>query len=200
MSRKAKITAVPVDTVAEGQCEQPHEVTDEKTDAERMTDVINVVKLDDEAPIAPSEPVVIKAKAKRASRAKVTKGPKEEEPKEEEPNEYVPQVEVVSSSLNEVQVEVTIPEEKQPGAKADAKVACPECGKQMSAKTLKYSHVPNCLAKKQSETNTFAPASHTTHLEDAIENEVQKRLQNKRSERSIRREEMVQKLMKNAFP
>ena len=43
------------------------------------------------------------------------------------------------------------------------------------------------------------PASHTTHLEDAIENEAQKRLQNKRSERSIRREEMVQKLMKNAF-
>ena len=130
----------------------------------------------------------------------MTKGPKEEEPKEEEPKEFEPQVEVVSSSLNEVQVEVTIPEEKQPGAKADAKVACPECGKQMSAKTLKYSHVPNCLAKKQSETNTFAPASHTTHLEDAIETEVQKRLQNKRSERSIRREEMVQKLMKNAFP
>ena len=33
----------------------------------------------------------------------------------------------------------------------DTKVACPDCGKQMSAKTLKYSHGPNCSSKKQKQ-------------------------------------------------
>ncbi len=159
----------------------------------------------DEAPEAPSEPVVLKAKAKRASRAK----PKEESlpsgsqttgPKEELEEE--PEVEVTASSLDEVQVEVTVQEDAKTDAKADAKVACPDCGKQMSAKTLKYSHVPNCPAKKRTEekdTLTTPLLRRESVLEEVIENEVQKRLHNKRSERAARREEMVSKLMQNAF-
>ena len=73
----------------------------------------------------------------------------------------------------------------------------------MSAKTLKYSHVPNCPAKKQNDAQILPPVSHARQrdsaFEDVIENEVQKRLQNKRTERAARREEMVQNLMKNAF-
>jgi hypothetical protein len=69
----------------------------------------------------------------------------------------------------------------------------------MSAKTLKYSHVPNCVAKKQSDTHSTQAARRENILEEVIENEVQKRLQYNRSERAARREEMVQNLMKNAF-
>ncbi len=218
MPRKSKITAVPIEP-----SEYPREGLDvarhalvEKTDAEEMTDFINKLNVADEAPeappqeskgteaegasplpLAPSEPVALKAKAKRASRVK----PKDE-PREELKEE--PEVEVTSSVLDEVQVEVTIPEEEKTDAKVDAKVACPDCGKQMSAKTLKYSHVPNCPAKKQNDTlpkDTYG--AHTRQresvMEEVIENEVQKRLQNKRSERAARREEMVQNLMKNAF-
>jgi len=199
--RKSKITAVPIEPK-----EQQTEVIEEKTDAEQMTDVLNHVNVaDDEPLVAPSEPVVLKAvKAKRASRAKpkVPGTPVGEEP----------EVKVTSSTLDEAQVEVTIPEEAKTDAKVDTKVTCPDCGKQMSAKTLKYSHVPNCTAKKQSEggsqarqrsLRTPAPEASLRReesvLEEVIENEVQKRLQNKRSERAARREEMVQKLMQNAF-
>ena len=125
MPRKSKITAVPIEP-----SEQPAEVTEEKTDAERMTDVINQVSVAAEEtpelePIAPSEPVVLKAKAKRASRAKPkeeslpsgsqTSGPKEEPNEESLPSgsqTNVPEVEVTSSSLNEAHVDVTIPEEE----------------------------------------------------------------------------------------
>ena len=199
MPRKSKITAVPIEpTEATEPTEFPREGLDvarhalvEKTDAEEMTAFINQLAVIDETPEAPSEPVVLKAKAKRASRAK---------PKEELKEE--PEVEVTSSALDEVQVEVTIPlqEEAKTDAKVDAKVACPDCGKQMSAKTLKYSHIPNCSAKKQADgaISQTAPLA-SSGIEEVIEDEVQKRLYNKRSERAARREEMVSKLMQNAF-
>ena len=47
-----------------------------------------------------------------------------------------------------VEPEVVEPKEE---LKMDTKVACPNCGKQMSAKTLKYSHGPNCSSKKQTQ-------------------------------------------------
>jgi uncharacterized Zn finger protein (UPF0148 family) len=89
-------------------------------------------------------------------------------------------------------------------AKKDAKVSCPDCGKQMSAKTLKYSHVPNCTAKKQTVTppeearKSFRDERGMVQ-EDMIEYEVQQRLTNRRAERAERRQEMVNKLMQNAF-
>ena len=194
MPRKSKITAVPVtDHDVEGLVRAWGD-DEENNDAEQMTDIINEVKVIEEptdalpqAPQVEAEAPIVeapKAKAKRASRAK---------PKEE------PQVDT-NSSLDETQVVVTIPtqeEEAKTEAKTDAKVSCPDCGKQMSAKTLKYSHVPNCPAKKQQQSPRELPAS--SIMEEVIENEVQKRMNNKRAERAARREEMVQKLMQNAF-
>ena len=52
-------------------------------------------------------------------------------------------------AVEHVEVAPVVQEEAIP--KVDTKVACPDCGKQMSAKTLKYSHGPNCLAKKQKQ-------------------------------------------------
>ena len=100
-----------------------------------------------------------------------------------------PEVEV-EASLDEVVAEVTLPVEP----KVESKVECPDCGKQMSAKTLRYSHGPNCPAKKQKGGEVDPNV-----IEEVIENEVQKRLHNSRAQRAIRRQEMVEKLMQNAF-
>ena len=121
MPRKPRITAVPVEQV------QPEEglvvardVPDEKTDAEQMTEILQEVKEEPREAVSDA-PVVVKPKAKRASRAKPKEEPVKEEPKEEAKEE----------------------------PKGEDKVGCPHCGKQMSAKTLKYSHGPNCNGKKQ---------------------------------------------------
>ena len=132
MPRKPRITAVPVDQ-AEGLMVAT-ELPEEKTDAEQMTEIIKEVK--EESKEEPREaisdaPVAAKAKAKRASRAKPKEEPVKEEPLEDEPKE-----------------EQILTQEPKEEARIDDKVACPDCGKQMSAKTLKYSHVANCVTKK----------------------------------------------------
>ena len=159
MPRKAKITAVPVEQEQEGVF--THMVADQreqKTDAEQMTDIINEVNTapQSDAPSLNAEEVVVeeslpdggqipedadgakgpKAKAKARAKRAPSRGPSvrlkhnviEPEP-EPEP---------------EVQAELPVEE-----VKVDAKVECPDCGKMMSQKTLRYSHGPNCVAKKQ---------------------------------------------------
>ena len=147
MPRKPRITAVPVDQVqpvltlsASDQREEGLVVAmDEKTDAEQMTEILQEVK--EEPKVAVSDAVVeVKPKAKRASRAKPKEEPLEVEPIEEQ----------------------ILTQEPKEEARIDDKVACPDCGKQMSAKTLKYSHGPNCSSKKQKKgDDEFAKTLHT---------------------------------------
>ena len=198
MPRKSKITAVPI-----GQpTEQPilkdavgDDVDEQKTDAQEMTEVLNEVNVVSE-PVAvepaalPVESSGPKAKAKRASRAKAPE----------------PVVEV-TPALDETVVEVALPSEPNKDAKASEKVSCPDCGKQMSAKTLKYSHVPNCLVKKQKETHgpPEPPASSpsgvlgTTVTDEMIEQEIEKRMSNRRTERLNKRQKDLEKLVAGAF-
>ena len=92
----------------------------------------------------------------------------------------------------EVEVQAELPAEE---VKVEAKVECPDCGKMMSQKTLRYSHGPNCVAKKQkamTEDNTQSAS------DDWVEQEVQRRLYGGREERATRREAMVAKLVQNA--
>ena len=133
MPRKPRITAVPV--------EQPEglmvatDLPEEKTDAEQMTEILQEVQQEpkEEPKEAVSDaPGEVKPKAKRASRAKPKEEPRKEEPLEVEPIE-----------------EQILTQEPKEEARIDDKVACPDCGKQMSAKTLKYSHVANCVTQKQ---------------------------------------------------
>ena len=182
MPRKPRITAVPV--------EQPEglmvatDLPEEKTDAEQMTQIIKEVKeepkeVKEEPKEEPQEavsdaPVEAKPKAKRASRAKPKEEPVKEEPVKEEPKE-------------EVKEEVKI----------DDKVACPDCGKQMSAKTLKYSHVANCVTKKQ-KAKTEEETQPQIEREIAVDF-IEQRALNKRAERVARREAMVNRLMHHAF-
>ena len=150
-----------------------------------MTDIINEVSLEQKVKTLPEESQdTEKAKPKRASRAKPKEPPMEEpkeEPKEEPPKEEPPKEE---------------PKEDQG---AGAKVECPDCGKQMSAKTLRYSHGANCSAKqgKQQRAQEEQPAPNV--MDDLIEYEVQRGKNRKRAERATRREAMVAKLLQNAF-
>ncbi len=133
-----------------------------------MTDIINEVStteavrpIEYEQPDALTTPVAPKAKAKRAP----SRSPSVRKPKVMEPEE------AVTPSLNEVQSEVTLPVEE---AKADAKVKCPDCGRMMSQKTLRYSHCPNCVVKKKQQATREPEVQKVAN--DMIEYEVQSRL------------------------
>ena len=188
MPRKAKIVAVPVDVPVEQPVEEAA-APEDKTDAEEMTNVINEIKTEDE-PVA--EPVA-EPKPKRAPRAKA--------PARKKVKELDAEVVAVEPSVDETSVVVAVPEEK-PAPVVKDKVACPDCGKEMSAKTLKYSHVPNCAAKKQ-KADEEQPAAAPSVSEELIDELVQKRwdnvTNNLRQERLARKEAMMQKLISGAF-
>ena len=220
MPRKAKITAVPVEQVfthmvadqreQQGVREDPavftHRVADQrelKTDAEQMTDIINEVNItlqSDASPLSIEEESLpdgaqipedtdgakgpkAKAKAKRApSRCPSVRSLRTPV---EKPNVIEPEP--------EVEVQAELPAEE---VKVEAKVECPDCGKMMSQKTLRYSHGPICVSKKQktrTEDNTQSVSV------EWVEHEVQRRLYGRREERATRREAMVAKLVQNAF-
>ena len=174
MPGKPRITAVPVEQV------QPEEglmvARDEKTDAEQMTEILQEVQ--QEPKEEPKEtvsdaPGEVKPKAKRASRAKPKEQPIKEEPKEEAKEE----------------------------PKGEDKVGCPDCGKQMSAKTLKYSHGPNCSSKKP-KTNTDKKEEQrpTIQREEITEELIERHIRTRqRAERATRREMMMNNLVQSAF-
>ena len=229
MPRKSKITAVPI----EQPTEQPilkdavgDDVDEQKTDAQEMTEVLNEVNVVSEpvavepAAVEPAavEPVALpsessgpKAKAKRASRAKA---PEPVAPEAFSRIEVTPALDetVAPKAFSGIEVALLPPESSGPSepnkdAKASEKVSCPDCGKQMSAKTLKYSHVPNCLVKKQKETHgpPEPPASSpsgvlgTTVTDEMIEQEIEKRMSNRRTERLNKRQKDLEKLVAGAF-
>jgi hypothetical protein len=201
MPRKAKIVAVPVDaaTVAE-----PVEQTaqEDKTDAEEMTNVINEIKTEDQPVTQEVAEPTAEPKPKRAPRARA--------PTRKRVKELDAEVVDVEPTLEETAVEVTLPEEK-PAAVVKDKVACPDCGKEMSAKTLKYSHAPNCvIKKKQSDEQPAAVVPDRRRdspegniSEELIEELVQKRWDNVsnnlRRERLARKQAMMEKLISGAF-
>ena len=82
MPRKPRITAVPIEH--EEGIALAQDASEEKTDAEQMTEIINEVKEERPEPQeAVSDAVVeVKPKAKRASRAKPKEEPVVEEPRE----------------------------------------------------------------------------------------------------------------------
>ena len=180
--RKQQITAVPVEApVEEGLAKAWGDEV--KTDVQEVTELVNELKVDEEPAVTcevednPNPVAKPKARAKRAPKKPV----EVEAVVEPEPVEEPQQV-----------------EEPDDGnwTKVESKVACPDCGKQMSAKTLKYSHGPNCTAKKQKRSPREISSS---VIEEVIENEVQKRFTSSRALRAARRQEMVEKLLQNAF-
>ena len=187
MPRKPRITAVPVESLPEGLM-VARDVPDEKTDAEQMTEILQEVKEEHREAVSEA-PVVVKPKAKRASRAKPKEEPLEAEPIEEQ----------------------ILTQEPKEEARIDDKVACPDCGKQMSAKTLKYSHVANCVTKKpktKTDKTVFTQGSQdqreerqpTIQKEEITEELIEHHIRTRsRAARALRRETMMNNLMQSAF-
>ena len=195
MPRKPRITAVPVDQVqpvltlpASDQREEGLVVaSNEKTDAEQMTEILQEVQQEpkEEPKEAVSDaPGEVKPKAKRASRAKPKEEPRKEEPLEVEP----------------IEEQILTPEPKEE-ARIDDKVACPDCGKQMSAKTLKYSHVANCVTQKQkTKTEKTYEQQYPTQVGEITEELIEHHIRTRsRAARALRRETMLNNLMQSAF-
>ena len=187
MPRKAKIVAVLVDAPVEETVEQVA-APEDKTDAEEMTSVIQEIKTEAEPVAEPVAEPTAEPKPKRAPRGRAPSRKKVTEPE--------PEVVAVEPTVEETTVEVKVPDEK-PAVVKD-KVACPDCGKEMSAKTLKYSHAPNCTTKKKQHEEQPAAIS-----EELIEELVQKRWDNVSNnlsrERLARKQAMVEKLIAGAF-
>ena len=191
MPRKAKITAVPVEQVF------THMVADQmelKTDAEQMTDIIKEVNTapQSDAPLLNTEEEVVEQPKARAKRSP-SRGPSVRLKHKVIEPEPEPVLTLQVSDQREPEVQAELPVEQ---VKVEAKVECPDCGKMMSQKTLRYSHGPNCVAKKekpQQEDNTQSVS------DDWVEHEVQRRLYGRREERATRREAMVAKLIQSAF-
>ena len=160
------------------------DVPDEKTDAEQMTEILQEVKEEPREAVSDA-PVVVKPKAKRASRAKPKEEPVKEEQKEEAKEEP----------------EEEAKEEPKEEHKGDDKVGCPDCGKQMSAKTLKYSHGPNCSSKKpKTNTDKKEEQQPTIQREEITEELIEHHIRTRtRADRALRRETMMNKLMQTAF-
>ena len=210
MPRKAKITAVPIDAQPDQTLEQV-DAQEPKTEAEKMTDVINEVNVIESTLSNEDESSIQKAPKARAKRVS-----------KKEADFIEPEVEV-TSSFDEVQAEVVMPKQEP---YVEPKVACPDCGKKMSAKTLKYSHGPNCVINKQKQSQedeedakrshtakqlaqevggeSGASALHAIGMLDSLSNfsnhDIKQHIQSRaREERATRREAMVANLVKNAF-
>ena len=139
----------------------------------------------------------------------------QEEPKTEaeQMTDVINEVNVSESTMSNedeapaVQAEVVTPKQEPEQKGQDPKVACPDCGKKMAAKTLKYSHGPNCVINKQKqsqEDNATQLAEEAGPQEGIGESRANALLQHHvqtraRAERAARREAMVANLMKNAF-
>ena len=187
MPRKSKVTAVPIDQPEANQEEGLAKAWGDevKTDAEHMTELVNEIRTEP-TPEEPKEEEKPKPKAKRAPRKKT--------------ESVVEPVVEVTATVEETVAEVAIPEEKTE-AKVDAaeKATCPDCGKQMSAKTLKYSHGPNCVVAKKQAKQEERNDDHRNIPEEIIEQEVKKRMHQTRADRIARKQEAVIKLIANAF-
>ena len=191
MPRKAKITAVPVEQVF------THMVADQmelKTDAEQMTDIIKEVNTapQSDATLLNAEEEVVEQPKARAKRSP-SRGPSVRLKHKVIEPEPEPVLTLQVSDQREPEVQAELPVEQ---VKVEAKVECPDCGKMMSQKTLRYSHGPNCVAKKQKPQQEDDPQSVS---DEWVEHEVQRRLYGRREERATRREAMVAKLIQNAF-
>ena len=185
MPRKAKITAVPIDAQPDQTLEQV-DAQEPKTEAEKMTDVINEVNVIESTLSNEDESSIQKAPKARAKRVSKKEAVMTE-----------PEVEA-TSSFDEVQAEVVVSTQEP---YVEPKVACPDCGKKMSAKTLKYSHGPNCVIHKQKQQSSDESSQNEIQsvTNEWVEHEVQRRLNGRREERATRREAMIANLVKNAF-
>lgn len=178
------------------------------TEAEGMSQVMEEMKAP--VPVPPTEPKP-KAKPKRKPRAKKTPEPVVETT-ESDHIEMMPEPEVMPEPVKPP----TPPPTPPPSPKAEKvkaeKVQCPDCGRMVSSKTLKYTHKNNCKALKQVPKDEPAvapePVAAPEHvkevftpepIKDVIEETITQRRVNAHALRLQKRNEKIAKLAADAF-
>ena len=196
MPRKSKVTAISIDEpIVEAESDKPDGLivaqmteSEMKTDAQEMTDMVKAIDTSEDNIVVEVLPVPEAPKAKPPRSLSTSPTKRTPRAKSEQPSTVLPE-EVVETMVEDA------PKEKSP--KENIKVECPDCGKKMSAKTLKYSHGPNCLFKKLADKEE---AEMMTKVPEAvIEAEVQKRMSCAKAERLNRRQKQIESLVANAF-
>ena len=186
MPKKSRISAVPVDAP---NTDAPIDQEEPKTEAQEMSEVINQIN---------SEPeVVAEAKPKKkTSRSK---------PKAEATND----TQESSSSSAELPPEQHDPVQPpadapssmlHPGAAVRSAVVCEFCGKSMTAKSFKYSHVFTCKSKPKEEPKSdSALVAEVNKREELLYQAMCNRMANAREAKARHKEERMNKLLVNAF-
>jgi hypothetical protein len=155
----------------------------------------------------PPTPIEPKAKPKRKSQPKQTAT---EEIKEEKVEE------VVIPPTPKEEVEVKPPEGTEKKVKTVELVSCPDCKKEMSKKTLRYSHEKNCTGKPvvreeipvkrrapvkaKPPAETEAPKAKEAYIsipEEIIQQELNKRVKEQREARLRAKDDKIKKLAMN---
>ena len=110
--------------------------------------------------------------------------------KKEQELEIIPETkpETKPKRTKKQKVEEVIPmkEEVKP-AKTIAKIICPDCNKSVSEKTFKYSHQPNCKAKKQPVVIDVAKPV----VQEKIAVDFDRNITNYTRERPLTRQELI---------
>jgi hypothetical protein len=197
-----KIKVIPLDTpVAE-----PSVETEQHPEATGMNEMINEIKSEntslDETAVEVPLPEAKEEESVPISEPKPKAKRKPREPKKEAVVEAVPESLPEGSqtkgteSLPEPVQDVKTEQVEKP--KAD-KETCPDCGKLVSAKTLKYSHKANCKANKEQPTITRAEPLTEDVAQDMVHNEVLNRMADARAARMQKKLDRFAKLTSQAF-
>ena len=198
----------------------------ELPDSEGRTAVIEDIKsepVEDKAPEpvveSVAEPVVesiaepkAKPKAKAKAKAKVKKAvePVEEKAPEPEPDDLITLADDAEVEHIELHPAVVAADDSKT-KKKDDKVACPDCGRMVSAKTLKYTHKANCKALKpkpepvhsavvyQKEEEPAPVKAPEPTLIEQYEESIEDRMKKLRAQRMQKKQERISSLAAQAF-
>lgn len=180
------------------------------TEAEGMAQVMEEMKVSE--PVPPDEPRP-KAMPKRKPRAKKAPEPVVESA-ESDHIEMMPEPEVMPEPVKPPTPPPTPPPSPKAEKVKSEKVQCPDCGRMVSSKTLKYTHKNNCKALKQApkeEPSAPAPVEQAVAPEpvkevftpepvkDVIEESITQRRVSAHALRLQKRNEKIAKLAAEAF-
>ena len=182
---KSKIIEVSLDNTS-----LSFEDNEPETEAQEMDKVMEEIKTEPQPEPQPEPLQSIQEEPKAKAKSKPRAKPKAKLVKPVEPVEPVKPVEEVKPVAEKKKAEL---------------VECPDCKKQLSAKTLKYNHVHNCPAKKFKEpekltitspNEPITPPDETPIIQD---NEPIVKRPTTRDIRNMKRDRMINSLISQAF-
>ena len=203
------------------------EPTPTHPEADGMSEVLSEMKEEVPAPTeeqqstaAPVEPVAVRAHGLSREHSPSEKPKAKRKPRAKKVEAMAAVVEEPAPVLDEPVAETPPPPEppaEEPKAKAE-KVPCPDCGRMVSSKTLKYTHSKTCKGKNpkhiyigendlngppdvddQESTTEYHKHPFEHVLEKLVEEELRKRTVGARQAKVARRTEKIAKLAAAAF-